>query len=231
VMGSTGTGKSSFVKLLTGNSSVKIGTALDSETSSVQVLRFLDPVSRRNVVVVDTPGFDDSRTGFTDTQILATITKFLLNEYDGNRKLNALVYLQRISDPRFGGQTSRNLKMFQSLCGANNYKNVIVLTTFWDRVDVEEEGLKREEQLRSRYLKDLLDGGARFMRYNQTIRSAQRVLAHVMTLTPTNVDIQREIRMEGKSLEDTAAGSVHREEVERIIAKHNKEVSELRTEL
>ena len=69
------------------------------------------------------------------------------------------------------------------------------------------------------------------MRYDRTIEGARRVLKHIFTLAPTNVQIQHEIRVEGKSLEDTAAGSVHREEVERIIAKHRAELAELKTEM
>ena len=38
--------------------------------------------------------------------------------------------------------------MFQKLCGTETYKNVVVLTTFWDQVG-EEIGAKREEQLLS----------------------------------------------------------------------------------
>jgi len=46
------------------------------------------------------------------------------------RKLNGLMYyLQRISDPRFSGRSVRNLRMFKGLCGSENYKNVVVLTT------------------------------------------------------------------------------------------------------
>ena len=121
--------------------------------------------------------------------------------------------------------------MFRNLCGAKNYKNVVVLTTFWDKVTDKKEGIQREEQLKSKFFKELVDGGAGFMRYDRTIKSARRVLRHIFTLVPTNVQIQHEIRVEGKSLEDTAAGSVHREEVERIIAKHKEELAEVRAEM
>ena len=120
--------------------------------------------------------------------------------------------------------------MFQNLCGMENYKNVVILTSFWDCVDVE-EGLSREAQLKSKVMKDLVAGGACLMRFNRTIESAQRVLNHILNLPPMHVQIQQEIRVEGKSLEDTAAGSVHREEVERIIAKHKEEIRDLRAEL
>jgi hypothetical protein len=120
--------------------------------------------------------------------------------------------------------------MFRNLCGTETYKNVVVLTTFWDRTDVQ-EGARREEQLKSGAFKDLVDGGSRFMRYDRTVESAGKVLGHILTLMPANIHIQEEIRRDHKRLEDTAPGSVHREEVECIIAKHVKEVDDLRAEL
>lgn len=70
-----------FIKLLTGNTGVKIGDTLESETSRIKVVRFLDRLSGRKVTIVDTPGFDDSRAGVSDTDTLRTITNFLLDEW------------------------------------------------------------------------------------------------------------------------------------------------------
>lgn len=53
---------------------------MDSETDDVVKIAFTDPVSGRKVVLVDTPGFDDSRDGRTDTEILRKISEFMLNE-------------------------------------------------------------------------------------------------------------------------------------------------------
>ncbi|PPQ76190.1 hypothetical protein CVT26_009364, partial [Gymnopilus dilepis] len=239
-MGSTGTGKSSFVKLITGDTSIKIGQSLESETSDVRVYRFRDQTRGRNVVIVDTPGFDDSRSGVTDTEILKKITNFLLEDsshwrtcprYDKDRKLTGLIYLTRISDPRFGGQSKRNLRMFKNLCGSKTFKNIVILTTFWDMLATVKEGIAREDELKYRFFQDLVDGGASFMRHDRTIDSAQGVLERVLAFDPTAVQIQEEIRIQGKALEDTSAGSVHREEVERIIAKHRQEVQELKAEI
>ncbi|KIM43891.1 hypothetical protein M413DRAFT_370843 [Hebeloma cylindrosporum] len=230
VMGSTGTGKSSFVKLLTGDKGVKVGDTLESETSEVKVVRFLDPLSGRKITIVDTPGFDDSRADVSDTDTLRIITNFLLDEYDKDRKLNSLVYFHRISDPRFSAQSGRNLRMFRGLCGKAAFKNVIALTTFWDQVSVD-EGDKREAQLKSNFFKDLVAGGAQFIRHDRTIESARQVLRRIFTLAPAITQIQREIREDGNSLEDTAAGSVLREEVERVIAKYREEVADLKSEI
>jgi hypothetical protein len=151
--------------------------------------------------------------------------------YDAHRKLSGLIFFQRISDPRFGGQSSRNLRMFRNLCGTETYKNVVVVTTFWDNAGLEQQAARREEELKSTAFKDLVNGGARFMRHDCTTESAQRVLQHILTLMPANVQIQKEIRLDGRSLENTSAGSVYREEMKKILAKHNREVEELKSEL
>ena len=69
-----------FIKLISGDASVHVGDSLESETSEIQVVRFVEPKSGRKIVIVDTPGFDDSRAGVTDTDILKEITKFLLQQ-------------------------------------------------------------------------------------------------------------------------------------------------------
>ena len=63
---------------MSGDTSVKVGDSLESETSDIQVVRFVHP-NGRNIVIVDTPGFGDSR-GFSDTDILKKITAFLLDQ-------------------------------------------------------------------------------------------------------------------------------------------------------
>ena len=69
-----------FINLLTGKTSVVIGVSLESETADVDAIRFVDGATGRKVTIVDTPGFDDSRQGVTDTDILKKIADFLLSE-------------------------------------------------------------------------------------------------------------------------------------------------------
>jgi len=146
--------------------------------------------------------------------------------YDDNRKLNGIIYLHRITDARFGGLSNRNLQILAGLCGTQNFKNVIVLTTFWDRID-EEVGAMRESQLKSRFFKALVDGGACFMRHNRTMEIARDVFNHIFRLPPTNVQIQEEIRLKGKSLQETAAGSVLAAELEQLKVQHQEEIKNL----
>ena len=69
-----------FIRLVSGDTSVGVGDSLESETVDVRVIHFRDPASHRKVSLVDTPGFDDSRQGITDTAVLKMIGAFLVKE-------------------------------------------------------------------------------------------------------------------------------------------------------
>ena len=68
-----------FIKLLSGDTRIVIGDSLESETSDIRAISFVDRATGRNVTIVDTPGFDDSREGVTDTEILKKIANFLVD--------------------------------------------------------------------------------------------------------------------------------------------------------
>jgi predicted GTPase len=67
-----------LINLLTNDDNIRIGHDLESQTFDITTSRYTqDGVS---VTLVDTPGFDDSREGITDTDILGKIADFLQEE-------------------------------------------------------------------------------------------------------------------------------------------------------
>ena len=64
-----------FVRMATGRSEIAVNNDLNSQTRAVQSIRCLHPDGRRNIVLVDTPGFDD--TDLSDAQILRIIAHWL----------------------------------------------------------------------------------------------------------------------------------------------------------
>jgi hypothetical protein len=62
-----------FVRLLTGDETINIGHGPTSETSIIQLAKYEDHKTGRTVVLIDTPGFDDSRH-IADTDILEMIS-------------------------------------------------------------------------------------------------------------------------------------------------------------
>ena len=65
-----------FIGLLTGDKSVQIGHGVQSMTSEVEPVRYIED-DGRCITLIDTPGFDDSREGVTDTDVLRKIASFL----------------------------------------------------------------------------------------------------------------------------------------------------------
>ena len=151
--------------------------------------------------------------------------------FSGGRKLNGVVYLYRISDPRMGGNAKKNLRMFRELCGESALKNVCIATTNWGRV-TQEEGDMRERELREspNLFKPLLDAGARLVRHDKGAASAQSIVDYLIRKYPTKLQIQAELD-EGKRLDDTGAGSVLNEEIKAFMEKHEASMQALRMEM
>jgi len=89
---------------------------LESYTTEVRAVRLSKhPVYGDRLVLVDTPGFDD--TNKSDLEILQMISNWLQNVYEKRIKLAGIIYLHRITDNRMAGTPHRNLRMFGQLCG------------------------------------------------------------------------------------------------------------------
>ena len=118
-----------------------LGDIETSEVGSYEVT-----IDSTTLVLVDTPGFDD--TVISDYQILHAIAAWLEESCEKGQLLNGLVYLHRINNTRMSGSAIRALHLFQRICGEENYKNVILATTFWNKIEhCEEEGIDREQRL------------------------------------------------------------------------------------
>ncbi|KAL4068934.1 hypothetical protein V8B97DRAFT_1970817 [Scleroderma yunnanense] len=227
VMGPTGVGKSSFIR----NSvppgvlvEVKLGHNLQSETIKVQPVCWVTG-DGMNVKLVDTPGFDNPREGITDTQVFKMIVTFLTNEYKGKTSpLTGLIYAHRISDTVVEA-SERNLRMFRKLCGDDSLKNVVFVTTMWDKVTLEEGGRLEQDLVSSNGpFRPFLDEGAIMMRYDRTSDSAADIINILLQKSPTTLQIVREISEQKMTLQDTAVGAELHNEIRERLRKHKKEV-------
>ncbi|KAJ3498805.1 hypothetical protein NMY22_g19567 [Coprinellus aureogranulatus] len=206
VMGPTGTGKSTFINVATRSNQMETSSQLESCTQSIKTS---EPFTfeGRTVVFIDTPGFDD--TVKSDADILRDIATFLGRMSNSQQKLAGVIYLKDISEVRMKGSTCKNIRLFRKLCGDDSLRNVVILTTMWDRVS-EGEGLARQRKLGDgdSYFKPLVNEGhgAVVMRHDNTPRSADKVLQHIFFLgQPTVLQIQKEMES-GKQLAETDAG-------------------------
>jgi hypothetical protein len=214
-----------------------------SETSEVATHSYMH-TSNVRVMLVDTPGFEDSREGVSDVDILQQIVEFLGSRGSATpchrnddisdsrlRKLSGLLYLHRISDPRVGKVARRNLRMFKKLCGDKALKHSVIVTTFWGSVS-ERDGLRRERELCAdeTLFKALLENGARVMRHNFKTRSAMDIMEHVVGMPPVVLQVQTELSS-GLALKDTAAGQDMSEHIRELQQKYQRELKDLRSEL
>lgn len=228
VMGATGTGKSTFINLASGMN-LAVGDDLMSCTSEVTYSHeFI--LDGRRVILMDTPGFDD--TTVSDTDILRMISLHLHTTYEHGVILSGILYLHRISDPRMGGITRRNFTMFRKLCGDETLNNVLIITTMWGLVDPE-RGAARERQLRSDGIlfKPVLESGARMIRHDNTPKCAQDILRMIMKNRPQVLRIQRELVDEQKDISQTGAGAELGREFAELAKKHREELEAIRAEL
>ncbi|KAI5999560.1 P-loop containing nucleoside triphosphate hydrolase protein [Pisolithus albus] len=206
VMGPTGVGKSTFVDRAVGRPDVGAGHDLMSYTKEMRPVRYPHPDGIRNIVLVDSPGFDDKF--MTDVEILREIAHWLCATHNKNIKLSGVLYLHRISDKRVSGAPLRNYHMFKALCGEENFKNVVLVTTMWDEV-TEEVGSAREKELQSDLWRSMMNLGSTMQRFDGTTESAWNIINSFSLAPPVQrrpLRIQREMVDEHLPLHRTAAG-------------------------
>ncbi|KIJ93992.1 hypothetical protein K443DRAFT_684115 [Laccaria amethystina LaAM-08-1] len=206
LMGPTGTGKSSFINTLMGQSVAYVNDSVDSCTQEVQVFACLHPDgSGRRIFIIDTPGFDDSKR--TDWEILTIITQRLTETYKRRIILSGIIQLCSIADTRMRGTPLMNMKIFEQLCGSDALKNVILTTTFWDQVNTD-IGLEREAQLKSKFWAGMIAQGCRVARLNPRKRETAWEIINMFDSTASRqnvLKIQIEVVDEGKAIHDTSA--------------------------
>ncbi|KAJ3541511.1 hypothetical protein NMY22_g3858 [Coprinellus aureogranulatus] len=203
VMGATGSGKTTFINMVSG-SNLTVGQGLASCTDTIGIsLPFL--LDERLVTLIDTPGFDD--TQISDTEILKMIAEYLASSYKDGTELTGIVYIHRISDFRMGGTSVRNFSIFRKLCGDSTLKNVVILTNMWSEVS-KEAGGARELQLANEnlFFRSTLEKGAKMLRHDGSLASAQTVVRYLLGNKPSTLQIQREIVDQKKDILHTSAG-------------------------
>ncbi|KAL4064077.1 hypothetical protein V8B97DRAFT_1343724 [Scleroderma yunnanense] len=159
VTGARGVGKSSFI-----HDSIPPGLRTERNPETGQEWVSWTTEDGMSVKLVETPALDDPRA----------VENFLTKE---NQGFTGLVYVHRISDAQAGGTGECNLEMFQNWCRGFSMKNVVIVTTMWDRLTPEEES-RCEKELILRNTPP--DKGAVMIRYDRTYKSATEVINYVL---------------------------------------------------
>jgi len=226
-MGPTGSGKSSFISLINGIDA-KVGHTLVSETQTVQVKQ--TTVDGTHVTLVDTPGFDDTHN--SDAEVLRLIADYLQASFQEKVYLTGIIYFHRITDNRVGGVNAKNLRLFQSLVGDDALSHVFLCTTMWDELQKQEQGERREKELRANFWKKMVDNGSSVVRHANTPESALSIVRQITRLRgPVVLELQDQLVNKGIPLADTGAGKQLSNEILAVQAAVRKEMESLMREM
>ncbi|TDL23892.1 hypothetical protein BD410DRAFT_720398 [Rickenella mellea] len=228
VMGGTGSGKTTFINLLSG-SELRVGWGLKSCTSTVQVSKPFE-LDDYVVTLIDTPGFDD--TTRSDADILNMIATFFATAYEAGHLFSGIIYMHPISNVRMGGVSTLNFRLFQKLCGESAFGNVAIVTTMWGRV-TESEGQAREKELSSEdlFFKPVLEMGGQMLRHDATLESAQAIMHAMIRNKPRPMKIQRELHDDKLDILQTSAGEELNRQLKEQAEMHREQLRALEKEL
>ena len=177
-------------------------------------------VNSVELVLVDTPGFDDS--SMSDCQILQAIASWLEKTYEKGCRLNGLIYLHPINIKRMEGSAVRALHLFQRICGQDNYKNVLLATTFWNTIEhCKDEGIDREQRLLQTegFWKSMKDGGAQTRRLSRNYKGIIPAILNMATQPKVTLDLQNQLK-DGVPLEQTMAGLFVKDDSKELEEQH-----------
>jgi hypothetical protein len=105
----------------------------------------------------------------------------VLLRYQREVRLAGIILLQRITVNRMTDPPIRNVRKFEALCGENNTRNVILVTTVWSHLSNKSVGERREAEMREGYWRKMLEYGSTTARFEDTYESAWSILDIVLT--------------------------------------------------
>jgi len=185
----------------------------------IRCVRFLHPTHGRSIVFVDTPGFDGAEK--SEIEILEVITEGLKTMYNREILLAGVVYLHRISDARMAGTPWKNLQLFTNLCGNYAIRNVVFATTMWDTVKPE-VGSRREDELRTKYWKEMMENGCKIARFDKTFKSAWEIIDLIVGNEAYALLIQEEMALSRRELSETTAGKILYTKLQKLLADRQR---------
>ncbi|RPA93964.1 hypothetical protein L873DRAFT_1486335 [Choiromyces venosus 120613-1] len=208
-MGVSGAGKSSFIKVL-GGKDPKGNPPETSDTESVthEVAVYKTTLDGQEMLLVDTPGFEDNKT--SNLKTLQKICEHVVQL--GNNpacEIYGVVYIHSISIPRW-------------LAGDNRTWGILVATTRWPKNHGEKEYEKFEKLEKKNwenYWKGIL-GAARLA--EDDVQSSTVVIQMLLGVRPHIFQVQWELS-NGRTPSDTSAGRIAMSEAEQELIKAEEE--------
>ncbi|KAK0623879.1 P-loop containing nucleoside triphosphate hydrolase protein [Immersiella caudata] len=131
LLGVTGAGKSTFASIASGKK-VIVGHGVDPCTQDPLAVEF--PLGDRNVILIDTPGFDDDLR--SDVEILRDIADWLGKEgyITKDRPLDGLILLHPATHTVISRNERKRSRLLEKILGENAYSRVVIATTMWENI-------------------------------------------------------------------------------------------------
>ncbi|KAF8908552.1 hypothetical protein CPB84DRAFT_1674206, partial [Gymnopilus junonius] len=223
VIGPTGAGKSTFINCLLPKDSdqrmiVNHGLASsvdDPKAAEIASFSSHPRVKGRRLLLLDTPGFDDTLKD--DTMVLTSIANLISNQYCSySTVLGGVIYLHDITVDRLSAAASRSLQILDHLCGSKVFRNVVLVTTKWNRETPDRHCERHELELRDNYWKPLITQGSSMERFQEE-SDASKFVDLILSRTSDHgivLDIQKEMVDERKSVSETKAGKTSKRQNE-----------------
>jgi len=152
--------------------------------------------------------------------------------------LGGVIYLHDISQDRFSGTAKRNLKMFSHLCGDAALDKVVLVTSKWTRLPVE-NGTKREKELREIHWKSMIEKHSEVRSFRDSHQSAWDVVNFILERTSEHkkrrikeeaLQIQTELAVDHKFIPQTEAGKELRYSLKELL-QLQKQMATLEAEM
>lgn len=93
--------------------------------------------------MIDTPGFNDTKR--SNEEILDHISEYLSAQSKAGELLSGIIYLHPITEPRLRGTDVLQVNVFNEICGAGTYPNIVFATTFQENQDLSTANTREEE--------------------------------------------------------------------------------------
>ncbi|KAF8883769.1 hypothetical protein CPB84DRAFT_183518 [Gymnopilus junonius] len=196
VVGETGVGISTFIKYLLGDDhsdqAVEVRKADDADLESCTT--DLKPVPIKNaeinvppgrqLVILDTPGFNNSNTALADLIILQRIEQWLSLSYSSGIERLGVIYLHDITQSRVTSETLLLFRGLRALCRKPGFKTAVLLgTAKWPGEDGDvAKAHSREDQLENKFWKEMIGLGAGTGQFKNTKESACEIVQQLLQM-------------------------------------------------